>query len=1191
MVQVVQAQTSYHITTSQGLATHQLTVLIKDHLNNMWFGSYNGLHKHEGTAIKVYSKSAKDSNSISSNEVHPVFEDRLGFIWIGTTGGLDKLDPATGNITHYKVRSESQNDDNLGWIYSIFQDNQDNIWMYADLGLFIINYKTGTYRQVPGNQKSGAGIPETSIGYKGGYATDKGIWIAANCRLVFYDYKSRQFYHRYHNTQNKAIFKVGGNVSADAHSDICSDSSGNIYFIAKNSLLIKYNIALDKIDSFTFSFPENAWNCCFALAADYKGNIWVGFRNGGLLFFDHFTHSFTSIRYKNSNSLIGTDYVYSLCEDYLHRMWATTNNGIFIINYYDSIVQQQYLSDKTAFVNISYQSSITSQDGKGNILIPYGAGGLFLYNVFSGSNRYFSPGNLAVKEYGYVLPVNDKLYVSSYRSMLVADTTSATMQLHQPPAKLYQQLAALPARVVWAYKRNDQSIYFKKGNGAIYYYNGTSQLEKINSTGFTRQATVSKDSSSLYFLAENGNLVKRNLATLRMDTFELIGKLKTLHFLYANTRDLADDGRGNIWITTQNGLLKYNEAKDSIAVYTTANGLLHDFTFTLCSDSRNRLWVGSMGGVNYYDPQKDAFINVFTESRDKFSDYFGSSLEAPDGHIYFVFGGKLININPNGFLTRQLQQRQLHLNSIEINGMPASTSAKELAGLTYKQNRLYFSFGLLEFSEPEKVKYVYRLTGADDKWVSLGNRSEITFNSLPPGTYQLQINAIDVYGNDVPQHIVIPFTIHPPFWQTLWFKIIGLLTAGIIIFLAFKKKQQQINRQKQQLEIEQSINYISTAIHGQKNAEEMLWSITENCVSKLGFSDCVIYLLNDDRSALIQKAASGPKSTRRLQIDNLIPIPMGTGIVGSVALSGKSELIADMAKDSRYIPGDERRSAEVAVPIIYESTVMGVIDCKKERKGFFQKKHLTILNQIAAICAIKLIVIQAEQNIQHALLEMAENKRKLAGLELKALRAQMNPHFIFNAMNSIQHFSLQNDYVNANKYLTSFSKLLRMVLQQSEYARISLEKEIEILELYLAIEALRLGSNFTYRIEVEEDLETEAVLIPSMLVQPFVENALKHGLSAKQGDRILHITFACTDDKHIICTVADNGIGRKKSYEISHSYQELIPHQSMGMKIVNERLALLEQSENKLAGVAITDLYDDAGNSTGTFVKVMLPVE
>ncbi|MEO6732821.1 MAG: two-component regulator propeller domain-containing protein [Ferruginibacter sp.] len=104
----VTAQTSYHLSTSHGLTTNQLTVLIKDRQNNMWFGSYSGLYKNEGTSIKVYTKSGSGALSLSSREMHAVFEDRLGFIWVGTTGGLDKLDPKTGAILHYELKGNSQ---------------------------------------------------------------------------------------------------------------------------------------------------------------------------------------------------------------------------------------------------------------------------------------------------------------------------------------------------------------------------------------------------------------------------------------------------------------------------------------------------------------------------------------------------------------------------------------------------------------------------------------------------------------------------------------------------------------------------------------------------------------------------------------------------------------------------------------------------------------------------------------------------------------------------------------------------------------------------------------------------------------------------------------------------------------------------------------------------------------------------
>ena len=106
----------------------------------MWFGSYNGLLKHEGTAIKVYNKSGKDAASLSSKEVHAVFEDRLGYIWAGTTGGLDKLNPGNGIITHYELKDSNHADDQIGYIISIFQDDTDDIWVVSEARFFIVNY-------------------------------------------------------------------------------------------------------------------------------------------------------------------------------------------------------------------------------------------------------------------------------------------------------------------------------------------------------------------------------------------------------------------------------------------------------------------------------------------------------------------------------------------------------------------------------------------------------------------------------------------------------------------------------------------------------------------------------------------------------------------------------------------------------------------------------------------------------------------------------------------------------------------------------------------------------------------------------------------------------------------------------------------------------------------------------------------
>lgn len=1186
------AQTSYHVTTSQGLSTHQLTVLTKDHQNNMWFGSYNGLHKHEGTSIKLYKKSAVDSNSLSSNEIHPVYADRQGYIWAGTTGGLDKIDPATDKITHYKLRNDSRNDDNIGYIYSIFQDANDAMWLSTDLGVFVVDYATGKYRRIADNDTTGNGMPETQFGYKASYGTKDGIWMVVSCRLVFYDYKSRQFFNRFNNPHKNPIFTIGGDDNTGANTEMTADSAGNLFFVTHNSQLIKYNIGTHKIDSFPFVLPKDAWKCCYSLAVDYKNNIWVGFRHGGLMVFNQSSHQFSPIKFDGPNSLITSNYVYSLCEDYLRRMWVSTNNGIYIINYYDTILRQKYLSDKPEFLHPNYEAGLLSKDNKGNIYIPFHAGGLFQYNVFTGNNRHFPITDTSRPRFAYAyVDDNDELFISSRGTLMKADTSSHRMVLQPPKNYVLKTLMGLPNRLGWIYKHNDTSIYYRKTNNAIYYAGANDTLKALETQGFMWQASVSKDRKYLYFIGGNSNLIRRDLNTLAMDTIMLVDKLRAHKFLYSNTSDVVDDGNGNIWVTSQNGLIRYNIKTDSVHIYTTANGLLHDFTFSLCSDSKNRLWVGSMGGVNLYDIDKDAFINVFTESPDKFSDYFGSSIEAADNHIYFLLGSKLININPDGFLNRHLLERQLLLSSIEINGKITDRSQQVLSNLNYMQNSIHFRFGLLEFAEPEKVKYYYQLQGLDDKWVDLGNHSEVTFNSLQPGEYHLAIRATDVYGNMVRQTLNVPFTIHPPFWQTIWFKSLYLILIGLLIFWYFKQKQKKIKQQEEELEIQQAINYFSTAMHGQKNIDEMLWSVTKNCIAKLGFVDCVIYLIDEERKILVQKAAHGPKNPVAFEIYNRVEIPLGSGIVGSVAANGKGELIRDTSKDKRYIVDDQVRIAEIAVPIMYEGKVLGVIDSEDPRKGYFKDKHLSILNNIASICAIKIVAILAEERKQNVLLQMAEQKRKLEGLEIKALKAQMNPHFIFNAMNSIQHFSLQNDFDNANKYLSRFSKLLRMALQQSENPRFSLADEIEMLEPYLSIEALRLGADFSYNIEVDEEIETDALQIPSMIVQPFVENALKHGLSNKKGERKLFISFTLMDDKYLRCIVEDNGIGRKKTLAIGRSRQELTPHQSLGMKLVKERLALLDESYSKMAGFHIHDLYDANGESLGTRVEIVLPVE
>jgi sensor histidine kinase YesM len=225
-------------------------------------------------------------------------------------------------------------------------------------------------------------------------------------------------------------------------------------------------------------------------------------------------------------------------------------------------------------------------------------------------------------------------------------------------------------------------------------------------------------------------------------------------------------------------------------------------------------------------------------------------------------------------------------------------------------------------------------------------------------------------------------------------------------------------------------------------------------------------------------------------------------------------------------------------------------------------------------------VIRKEEKIKTTL------NQKMAQLEMKALRAQMNPHFVFNSLSSIQESVVTGKTDAASKYLSKFSRLIRLILENSGKQFIPLKAEVDSLTLYLELESFRF-ENFTYTISIDPLIDAAVTMVPSMVIQPFVENALKHGLSRKKEDKHLKIDIR-KEQGQVVATVEDNGIGRAKAEEMKSLEKK--DHHSMGIEITKERLQLLGQ-QTMVQATVITDLYNSAGNACGTLVKIILPVE
>jgi len=218
-------------------------------------------------------------------------------------------------------------------------------------------------------------------------------------------------------------------------------------------------------------------------------------------------------------------------------------------------------------------------------------------------------------------------------------------------------------------------------------------------------------------------------------------------------------------------------------------------------------------------------------------------------------------------------------------------------------------------------------------------------------------------------------------------------------------------------------------------------------------------------------------------------------------------------------------------------------------------------------------------------IEKIQSFHKITELELQSLRSQLNPHFMFNSLNAIQELILKEDIDSSHLYLSRFADLLRMLLDNTTQAFIPLKKEIEFLKLYLSLEKLRIP-DLNYFFEVDESIRVSSVLIPNMILQPYIENALWHGLSHKKENKNLELTVNQKANA-LVFRIQDNGVGRKKSIELKRLYRK--EHKSKGMELLSKRFSLLSKEYGAEIKITVTDLMN-SGEAMGTLVEITLPV-
>lgn len=660
---------------------------------------------------------------------------------------------------------------------------------------------------------------------------------------------------------------------------------------------------------------------------------------------------------------------------------------------------------------------------------------------------------------------------------------------------------------------------------------------------------------------------------------------------------LTIDDRNTVWCNNfDNGLAAYNIADKTFRLFTKKDGL-PDNLITALFAVGDKIWIACYSGIACID------INDFRITSFGKEDGFPASTIVNGSHffydsvqqqLYIPFADTIVRFNPNKILEKK-HPPQAFIESIVLNGEDLYYLPRGNFTTSWRAKELTVSIGSINFFDGATQRYAYRFAGNDSvPWIDLGNQSSFSISQLSPGNHKLQVKIYSAANRWPEQVKELDLIVLPPLWMKPWFLALAALALLWLIYFLVRwrssvaRRKEMVNTQmeklraedyKAQFELEQISNYFSSSLAGKKTEDEVLWDVAANLIGRMNYEDCIIYRWNKTKTAMLQKAAYGPKGKPELILQDGFEVKPGQGIVGYVMETGKPLLVSDTRKDRRYRVDDEFRLSELAVPIIHNNELLGVIDSEHSQVNYFTDRDIKILTTIAALIGNKIKQLESEQSLEAKKRELAGINEQLAEARLSALQAQMNPHFVFNALNSIKRMILDGDNQVASRYLSKFALMIRMTLEHSKETFVTLQDNMQYLKAYLEMEKLRFDDTFTYTISTDDIIDTTETMLPSMMIQPLVENAIWHGLMYAGEDKKLSVFFSQHGNK-ITCTIEDNGIGIRQSEILRQQHRPM--HRSVGLENLQKRIKIMNEKYNTECSLRIIDLKEAGLKPSGT---------
>ena len=637
-------------------------------------------------------------------------------------------------------------------------------------------------------------------------------------------------------------------------------------------------------------------------------------------------------------------------------------------------------------------------------------------------------------------------------------------------------------------------------------------------------------------------------------------KASSLNYSFLNLgHDIISDSSGRIWVATNAGGVfhqTFNKPVDSTFIQVDMrNGLHHNQVLSMARGKGSQLWLLTSQGLSYINTQQQPIQEVIVDDAVPFSAWY-SDPSYPHELVYNQQADELVAGIAGGLLFYFPGQTEIVPSfSILVNGISIRDKDDSLRLInhttplrfSHQLKELQVEFSGLYFGNAN-ISYEYQLEGYQADWQKADAQMSVVYQNLPAGTYTFNVRAINSNQTVVAESVPIGFTVTPPFWKTWWFYLFLLFVFSAVIYRLIRSIQQRVIDEK-------ILNQFATSLYGKSSLEDIFWDVARNCVGLLGFEDCVVYQKDPLRNVLIQRAAAGPKSPHNSrEIINPLELPIGTGIVGTVAKTELAALIGNTANDPRYVVDDVRRLSEITVPIFVDGALFGIIDSEHSKKHFFRKRHLRLLRRIAAVCAERISKYLTEERLRT---KIARDLHDEMGSTLTSINILSKVAMSNNQVNEQVQLYLQKIKDHSGKMMESMSDIVWAINPAND----SLEKVLIRMKEFAAEMLEQAGINYYFETDIasgELQLNLEQRKDLYLIFKEAINNAVKYSAATE-----LNFSLQCRDGL-LLLRITDNGNG----------FDTRLSSSGNGIKNMNSRAATMNASFHiesiKGSGTSIT---------------------